>query len=109
MLMPHAVRFTERGKRFGWVPETFVPDDFFDREDFHFGRPEDVVESLRRDPGMPYATELLTGMLSARLTPRELLPVLERIAVDVAPALGWRPRSGGTAASAAATRVGDRG
>jgi hypothetical protein len=41
---------------------------------------------------MPHATELLTGMLSTRLTPRELLPVMERIAVDVAPALGWRPQ-----------------
>ena len=50
-----------------------------------------MIDRLRRDPGMPFATELLTGMLSARLTPRELLPVMEAIATQVAPALGWRP------------------
>jgi alkanesulfonate monooxygenase SsuD/methylene tetrahydromethanopterin reductase-like flavin-dependent oxidoreductase (luciferase family) len=99
-LMPHAERFAERGKRYGWVPPTFTPDDFFHREDFHFGHPSEVVESIRRDPGLPYATELLTGMLSARLTPRELLPVLERIAIDVAPALGWKPCTERTAAAA---------
>jgi hypothetical protein len=29
-------------------------------------------------------------MLSARLTPRELIPVVELIATEVAPALGWK-------------------
>lgn len=98
-LMPHAARFAERGKRYGWVPSTFTTEDYFLKEDLHFGHPDDVIEGLRRDPGMPHATELLTGMLSAKLTPRELMPVIERIAIDVAPALGWRPR---------ASRDGDR-
>jgi hypothetical protein len=56
--------------------------------------PDEVIKRLRRDPGMPFATELLTGMLSARLTPRELMPVMEAIARDVAPTLGWRPGAG---------------
>lgn len=91
ILLPHAVSFTERGKRLGWLSSSFTVDDYFLREDIHVGHPEQIAERLRRDPGLPYATELLTGMLSARFTPRELLPVMERIAVDVAPALGWRP------------------
>lgn len=94
LLAPHAARFAERGRRLGWLPDTFTPDDFFKRDDFHFGPVDDVVERLRRDTGVPHATELLTGMLSARLTPRELMPVMERIARDVAPALGWRPATG---------------
>lgn len=89
VLMPHAVAFAERGKRLGWLSPSFTADDYFEREDIHTGHPEEVVARLRCDPGLPYATELLTGMLNARLTPRELIPVMERIAVDVAPALGW--------------------
>jgi hypothetical protein len=90
ILMPHAVQFAERGRRLGWLSPSFTPDDYFEREDIHIGHPDEVVARLRRDPGLPYATELLTGMLNARLTPRELMPVMERIAVDVAPALGWK-------------------
>lgn len=90
-LMPQARRFAERGRTFGWLPSTFEADQFFDREDFHFGRPEDVIRKLSNDPGLDCADILLTGLLSMRVTPRELLPVLERVARDVAPALGWRP------------------
>jgi alkanesulfonate monooxygenase SsuD/methylene tetrahydromethanopterin reductase-like flavin-dependent oxidoreductase (luciferase family) len=93
LLAPHAARFIERGKRFGWLDASRTPEDFFEREDFHYGHPDEVVERLRGDPGLPYATELLAGMLSTRLTPRELVPVMERIADRVAPALGWRPRA----------------
>lgn len=90
-LQSHAERYTERGRRLKWLPDSFTCDDYFARDDFHYGHPNEVVQSLARDPGLPYTTELLTGMLSARLSPRELIPVMERIAVDVAPALGWRP------------------
>ncbi|NOT27930.1 MAG: LLM class flavin-dependent oxidoreductase [Acidobacteria bacterium] len=92
LLMPHAIRFVDRGTRLGWLPSSCTPDDFFTREDFHYGHPEEVVASLRDDPGLPYASELLTGMLSARIPPRDLIPTMERIAIDVAPALGWRPQ-----------------
>lgn len=91
LLLPHAVRFTERGRRLGWVPESFTPDDFFDREDFHFGHPDEVIARLARDPGLPFTTELLCGMLSTRLAPRQLVPIVEAIASEVAPALGWSP------------------
>ena len=89
VLAPHAAGFVERGHRLGWLKPSFTVDDYFTREDFHCGHPEQVIARLRDDPGLPYATDLLTGMLSARLTPRELVPVMERIATEVAPALGW--------------------
>lgn len=90
ILMPHAAGFAERGKRLGWLSPSFTAEDYFEREDIHVGHPDEVVARLRCDPGLPYATELLTGMLNARLTPRELMPAMERIALDVAPQLGWR-------------------
>jgi alkanesulfonate monooxygenase SsuD/methylene tetrahydromethanopterin reductase-like flavin-dependent oxidoreductase (luciferase family) len=92
VLGPHAAGFVERGRRLGWLPPSFTVDDYFAREDFHYGHPDQVTATLARDPGLPYATDLLTGMLSARLTPRELVPVMERIATKVAPALGWTRR-----------------
>jgi hypothetical protein len=36
-------------------------DDDFDREDLHYGHPKEVVARLQKDPGLPYATDLLTG------------------------------------------------
>ena len=90
MLAPHAAWSVERGKTFGWLPATFSVDDYFAREDFYFGHPEEVIAELAKDPGLPYTTELLAGMLSARLTPSELIPVVELIATEVAPALGWK-------------------
>jgi len=92
LLEPHAARFVERGRRYGWLSSSFTVDDYFEREDFHFGHPDQVISRLLSDPGLPLSTELLTGMLAARLPPRDLVPVLERIAVDVAPALGWHRR-----------------
>ena len=94
ILTPHACRFVERGRCLGWLSPSFTVDDYFTREDFHYGHPDQVIATLVNDPGLPYATDLLTGMLSARLTPRELVPVMERIATEVAPALGWRPPQG---------------
>ena len=51
LLAPHAARFIERGKRFGWLDASRTPEDFFEREDFHYGHPDEVVERLRGDPG----------------------------------------------------------
>lgn len=97
LLAGHATRFADRGRRDGWLPASFDDDSYFTREDFHFGHPDDIVERLQADPGLPYTTDLLTGMLSARLTPRQLLPVVERIAMDVAPSLGWTRRASSAA------------
>ncbi len=93
ILMPHAARFIERGQAAGWLPPSFGIDDYFSREDFHYGHPDDVAASLSTDQSLSHATDLLTGMLSARLSPRELMPAMEHIAARVAPALGWRPRA----------------
>lgn len=90
LLAPHAAWAVERGRRLGWLSTSYTVDDYFAREDLHYGHPDEIVDGLRSDPGLPYATELLTGMLSARLAPRDLIPVMERIATHVAPALGWR-------------------
>lgn len=89
--MPQAIRFSERGRRMGWLPDTATPETFFSRDDFHFGTPQSVVDKLTADVGRQAATVLLTGLLSAHVTPRQLLPVVSRVAREIAPAIGWRP------------------
>jgi len=93
-LASEANAFTERGRRLGWLSADFVPDHFFERTGLHYGHPDDIAASLAADPGLADATILLAGMLNARLTPRQLLPLMERIATQVAPRLGWSPNGG---------------
>jgi alkanesulfonate monooxygenase SsuD/methylene tetrahydromethanopterin reductase-like flavin-dependent oxidoreductase (luciferase family) len=67
--------------------------DYIDSGVFHLGSVDDVVASLRADPAIPLATELIfqVGHIGPGLD--NTLRALELMATEVAPALGWRPRA----------------
>jgi hypothetical protein len=46
---------------------------------------------LKADRGLPFTTELICQVDPGQPTPKQIERVLERIAGEVAPALGWRP------------------
>ena len=48
------------------------------------------MESLRADLVLPLTTELICQVHPGHPTPDQILKALERIASEVAPALGWR-------------------
>ena len=50
----------------------------------------EVVDSLQRDVVLPYTTELICQVHPGHPTPGQIVTALERIAKEVAPALGWR-------------------
>jgi len=66
-------------------------EELFVEHNIHWGTPEDVVASLRREPLFDQITDLICqvqpGLPSFELT----LEAIELIATEVAPALGWSP------------------
>jgi alkanesulfonate monooxygenase SsuD/methylene tetrahydromethanopterin reductase-like flavin-dependent oxidoreductase (luciferase family) len=72
-------------------PADLTERAFLDAGVFHFGSVEDVVASLRADPAVPHATELICQFGHIGPSQRHALRALELIATEVAPALGWRP------------------
>jgi hypothetical protein len=61
------------------------------RADVHIGSPDDVITSLRADPLLTRASDLILQVHPVDPAPDKTLRSLELIAHQVAPALGWRP------------------
>jgi len=74
----------------GFFPAGLSQAEYFTRSHIHYGHPEQVVESLRADRVLPLTTELICQVHPGHPTPDQILKALERIANEVAPALGWR-------------------
>jgi putative FMN-dependent luciferase-like monooxygenase len=66
-------------------------EELLRRQDVHIGTPDDVVASLRADPLLARATDLVLQVHPVDPPPDRTLRSLELIATHVAPALGWRP------------------
>jgi alkanesulfonate monooxygenase SsuD/methylene tetrahydromethanopterin reductase-like flavin-dependent oxidoreductase (luciferase family) len=75
----------------GYFPAGLSQEAYFRRSHIHYGHPEQVVASLRSDLVFPLATELICQVHPGHPTPDQFVTALERIATEVAPALGWRP------------------
>jgi hypothetical protein len=69
--------------------------ELLDRADVHIGTPDDVVASLRADPLLARATDLILQVHPVDPPAARTLRSLELIATEVAPALGWRPTGRG--------------
>jgi alkanesulfonate monooxygenase SsuD/methylene tetrahydromethanopterin reductase-like flavin-dependent oxidoreductase (luciferase family) len=70
---------------------TLTAEEFLESGVFHHGSVEDVIESLRADPAVPMADELICQFGHVGPDFDHMLRALELIATQVAPALGWRP------------------
>jgi len=77
----------------GHFPRGLSQEAYFRRSHIHYGTPEDVIASLRADLVFPLATELIVQVHPGHPTPDQFVRALERIAREVAPALGWRPQA----------------
>jgi alkanesulfonate monooxygenase SsuD/methylene tetrahydromethanopterin reductase-like flavin-dependent oxidoreductase (luciferase family) len=73
----------------GFFPAGLSQEDYFARSHIHYGHPEQVVDSLRADKILPFTSELICQVQPGHPTPDQILTALERIAHEVAPALGW--------------------
>jgi len=77
----------------GYFPAGLSQEAYFARSHIHYGHPEEVVASLRADRVFPLTTDLIVQVHPGHPTPDQFVKALERIAKEVAPPLGWRPRS----------------
>ncbi|GAA4531330.1 MULTISPECIES: putative FMN-dependent luciferase-like monooxygenase [Nonomuraea] len=89
-----ALRWAERGLGRGRLPFE-LPDGGLDTRiaafDVHVGTPQDVIESLRADPTLDRATDLVLQVHSVDPPHPLILRSIELLATEVAPALGWTP------------------
>jgi alkanesulfonate monooxygenase SsuD/methylene tetrahydromethanopterin reductase-like flavin-dependent oxidoreductase (luciferase family) len=74
----------------GFFPGGLNQQAYYARSHIHYGHPEEVVASLQSDQVLPYTTELICQVHPGHPTPDQILIALERIASEVAPALGWQ-------------------
>ncbi|MEV7285089.1 LLM class flavin-dependent oxidoreductase [Streptomyces sp. NPDC093252] len=75
----------------GTLPPGPGPEEALRRFHCFYGHPEEIVTALRRERVLPVATDLITQFNPAVLDHGTALRALERIATEVAPALGWKP------------------
>jgi putative FMN-dependent luciferase-like monooxygenase len=66
-------------------------EELLQRQDVHIGTPDEVAASLRADPLLACATDLVLQVHPVDPPHPKTLRSLELIATQVAPALGWRP------------------
>jgi hypothetical protein len=80
----------------GHFPRGLTQEQYFARTHIHYGHPEEVVASLQADRVLPLTTDLICQVQPGHPTPDQMIRALERIAKEVAPALGWRPAAAAT-------------
>lgn len=85
--------WTDTLVRQGKLPAGLSEEETFMRIPFHCGSPEDVIAGVREDLLFPHATELICQVQPGAPTQKQILKSMELLAKDVAPALGWRPRT----------------
>jgi alkanesulfonate monooxygenase SsuD/methylene tetrahydromethanopterin reductase-like flavin-dependent oxidoreductase (luciferase family) len=76
--------------RSGRLPAGLSEDECFRRMNLFYGHPEEVVDALGQDKVLAQASDLVVQVDPGRLSHHQTLHALERIAREVAPALGWR-------------------
>ncbi len=81
----------------GHLAKGLSEGETFARNHIHYGHPEDVIASLRADRLTPLSTDLIVQVQPGAPTQAQILKSLERIATEVAPALGWQPSRTGSA------------
>ena len=82
-----ALRMAEHGA----FPKGLDQDEALRRFHSFYGHPEEIVAALGQERVLPVATDLITQFNPAVPDHDAAVRVLELIATEVAPALGWQP------------------
>jgi alkanesulfonate monooxygenase SsuD/methylene tetrahydromethanopterin reductase-like flavin-dependent oxidoreductase (luciferase family) len=85
------LRFVELQVKQGKFPAGLTAEEYFERLHIAYGHPEQVIDHLANDLVFPVVSDLIVQFNPGLPTHKQALRVLERIATEVAPALGWRP------------------
>jgi alkanesulfonate monooxygenase SsuD/methylene tetrahydromethanopterin reductase-like flavin-dependent oxidoreductase (luciferase family) len=75
----------------GLFPPGLALERYCKRMHIAYGHPDEVAAGLRADKVLPYATDLILQFNPAFPPLDQALRMLEQVATQIAPALGWRP------------------
>ena len=73
------------------IPPQISTEGFCERVHMAYGAPEEVAARLGADRVLPYATDLILQFDPIHPPLERILEMLEQVATQVAPALGWQP------------------
>jgi len=85
-------RFADRMVKQGRFPPGLGIEDYLARVHAFYGHPEEIVEQLRDEQTLPIATDILCQVNPGVPSFDQTLRMLERIATEIAPAMGWKRR-----------------
>ena len=77
----------------GGIPADLSAEGYCQRAHITYGAPEEVAARLGADRVLPYTTDLILQFDPIHPSLERVLVMLEQVATQVAPALGWRPSS----------------
>lgn len=83
------IRFAERMVANGRFPPGLGIEDYLARVHAFYGHPEEIVAQLRDEQTLPIATDILCQVNPGVPSFDQTLRALERIATEIAPAMGW--------------------
>ena len=75
----------------GGIPPDLSPEGYCQRVHIAYGAPEEVAARLAVDRVLPYTTDLILQFDPIHPPLTRILEMLEQVATQVAPALGWQP------------------
>lgn len=90
-LRESVLRAAEGMVRQGLFPAGLPLERYCQRMHIAYGHPDEVAATLLADQVLPYATDLILQFNPAFPPLDQALRMLEQVATQIAPALGWRP------------------
>ncbi len=75
----------------GGIPADLSPEAFCQKVHIAYGAPNEVAAQLAGDLVLPYTTDLILQFDPIHPPLERILEMLEQVAKEIAPALGWRP------------------
>ena len=75
----------------GRVPAGQPIERYLQRLHVLYGHPDEIAAQLAADQVLPYTSDLIVQFSPATPTYAQALQMLEQVATQIAPALGWRP------------------
>ena len=85
------LRATEAMIKQGHLPAGQSLEYYCERMHIAYGHPDEVAATLAADRTLPYATDLILQFNPATPPLEHAIRMLEQIAVEIAPVLGWQP------------------
>lgn len=77
----------------GNLPPGRTLEEYCGRMHIAYGHPEEVTATLASDQVLPYTTDLILQFNPVKPPLAQSIRMLEQIATEIAPALGWQPPS----------------